>query len=113
MLAARRDFVARHPVAARRALRAVLEANQICAQEPTRTARLLVERRFAASYEYALAAIMEIPYAAWREYDPASTINFYALRLRDAGLIKSSPQKILAAGTDWRFLDELKRQLKG
>jgi NitT/TauT family transport system substrate-binding protein len=28
------------------------------------------------------------------------------------GLIKSSPQKIIANGTDWRFLSELKRELK-
>jgi NitT/TauT family transport system substrate-binding protein len=32
--------------------------------------------------------------------------------MRDVGLIKSSPQKIIADGTDWRFLDELKRELK-
>jgi len=34
------------------------------------------------------------------------------LRLREAGLIKSSPQKIIADGTDWRFLDEVRRELK-
>jgi NitT/TauT family transport system substrate-binding protein len=27
-------------------------------------------------------------------------------------LIKSSPQKIIADGADWRFLNELKRELK-
>jgi NitT/TauT family transport system substrate-binding protein len=27
-------------------------------------------------------------------------------------LIKSSPQKIIADGTDWRFLNELKHELK-
>jgi hypothetical protein len=26
--------------------------------------------------------------------------------------MESSPQKILAEGTDWRFLNELKRELK-
>jgi hypothetical protein len=35
-----------------------------------------------------------------------------ALRLHEAGLIRSSPQKIIADGTDWRFLNELKRELK-
>jgi NitT/TauT family transport system substrate-binding protein len=34
------------------------------------------------------------------------------LRLHEAGLIKSSPQKVLADGTDWRFLNDLKRELK-
>jgi NitT/TauT family transport system substrate-binding protein len=28
------------------------------------------------------------------------------------GLIKTSPQKILADGKDWRFLSEVKRELK-
>jgi hypothetical protein len=32
-------------------------------------------------------------------------MRFYALWLHDAGMIKSSPQKIIADGTDWRFLD--------
>jgi len=27
-------------------------------------------------------------------------------------LIKSTPQQIIANGTDWRFLNELKRELK-
>ncbi len=39
-------------------------------------------------------------------------MRFYALRLHEAGMIRSSPNEILAAGTDWRFLDELKRELK-
>jgi NitT/TauT family transport system substrate-binding protein len=34
------------------------------------------------------------------------------LRLRDVGFVKSTPQKIIADGTDWRFLNELKRELK-
>jgi hypothetical protein len=29
----------------------------------------------------------------------------------EAGLIKSSPNKLIADGTDWRFLNELKREL--
>jgi hypothetical protein len=45
-------------------------------------------------------------------YDPEDTIRFYALRLREAGIIKSKPQKIIADGTDWRFLNEVKRELK-
>ena len=48
----------------------------------------------------------------WREYDAEDAIRFYALRLHEFGFIKSSPQKILAEGTDWRFLNELKRELK-
>ena len=48
----------------------------------------------------------------WREYDPADTIRFYSLRLREAGMIKSPPNNIIAQGTDWRFYKELKQELK-
>jgi NitT/TauT family transport system substrate-binding protein len=46
------------------------------------------------------------------DYDPEDTIRFFALRLHEAGIIKSGPQKIIANGTDWRLLNELKRELK-
>ena len=39
-------------------------------------------------------------------------IRYYSLRLHEIGMIKSSPQKIIAEGTDWRFLNALKRELK-
>ena len=39
-------------------------------------------------------------------------MRFYALRLHEVGMITSSPEQILAEGTDWRFLNELKRELK-
>jgi len=87
-------------------------AADLCAAEPARTAQRLVDGGFTPRYDYALQAVREIPYGNWREYDAEDTIRFYALRLREAGLIKSTPQKIIADGTDWRFLDEIKRELK-
>ena len=54
----------------------------------------------------------EIPFGRWREYNPEETVRFYALRLREAGMVKSSPQKLIADGTDWRFLNELRKELK-
>ena len=39
-------------------------------------------------------------------------MRFYALRLHEVGMIKSSPNPLIAEGTDWRFLNELKRELK-
>jgi len=47
------------------------------------------------------------------ELDPTDAVRFWSLRLYEAGLIKSGPNKIIAQGTDWRFLNELKRELKG
>jgi NitT/TauT family transport system substrate-binding protein len=111
--AARRDFVRRNPVATKRAMRAFVKAYQICASEPERAARFLVDKGYATHYDYALQALKEMVYTKWREYDPENTLNFYALRMREAGLIKSTPKKIIADGTDWRFLNELKKELKG
>jgi NitT/TauT family transport system substrate-binding protein len=54
----------------------------------------------------------EVPYDKWREYDAEDTVRFYALRLGEAGMVRSTPQEIIAAGTDWRFFNELKRELK-
>jgi NitT/TauT family transport system substrate-binding protein len=113
MVAANREFVQHHPVATKRALRAILKAATLCALGPDRAARAIVDRGFTARYDYALQTMKEIPYATWREFHPEDTIRFYALRLNEAGMIKSSPQKIIAQGTDWRFLNEVKKELKG
>jgi NitT/TauT family transport system substrate-binding protein len=59
-----------------------------------------------------LQSLHTVPYDKWREYDAEDTVRLSALRLHETGMIKSSPQKIIAEGTDWRFLDELKRELK-
>jgi NitT/TauT family transport system substrate-binding protein len=108
-----RDFIQKHPVATKRALRALLKAADLCAQDPERAARALVDRKSTSRYDLALQVVKEIPYNRWREYDPEDTVRFYTLRLHEAGMIKSSPQKIIAQGTDWRFLNELKKELKG
>jgi NitT/TauT family transport system substrate-binding protein len=110
---ANREFVRRHPVATKRALRAILMANSVCALEPERVARHLVDNGFAERYDYALQTLKEIPYSRWREYDPEDTFRFYGLRLHEAGLIKTNPNRLIAQGTDWRFLNELKKELKG
>ena len=94
-------------------MRAILKANALCASEPERVARFLVDRGYETTYDAALRMLKEIPYARWRDYDPEDTARFYALRLHEGGMIKSSPQKLLAQGTDWRFFNELKKELKG
>ena len=73
----------------------------------------MVEGGFTARYDYALQTLKDVPYNKWREYEPEDTIRFYALRLREAGMIKLNPNRIVADATDWRFLNELKRELKG
>jgi NitT/TauT family transport system substrate-binding protein len=112
MLAGNSDFVRRHPAATKRVLRAVLKNTDLCATDPAGVALQLVEGGFTPRYDYAFATLKDNPYDKWREYDPADTIRFYGLRLREAGMIKTSPPKILADNTDWRFFNELKRELK-
>jgi NitT/TauT family transport system substrate-binding protein len=112
-VAGNREFVRKHPVATKRALRAILKAADLCAIEPDRVARILVEKGVTTREDYALQTMKEIPYAKWRDYDPEDTVRFYALRLHETGMIASSPQKVLAQGSDWRFLNELKKELKG
>lgn len=112
VVAGNRDFVKKHPVATKRAVRALLKGNHVCATAPEDTARFLVNRGFTPNYEYALQAMKELPYGRWRDFSSEDSVRFVALRLQEAGFIKSSPKKIIAQGTDWRFLDELKRELK-
>jgi NitT/TauT family transport system substrate-binding protein len=106
-------FVRQHPAATKRAVRAILKAADVCALDPQRAAHILVDKGYVQRYDYALQVMQELPYGKWREYDPEDTIRFYALRLHEAGLIKSTPQKIIAQGTDWRFFNALKKELKG
>ena len=110
--AGNRDFVEKHPAATKRALRAILKAADLCAREPERAARYLVDRGLTPyTYDQVLDAIKGVSYAAWREFDPEDTMRFYALRLRDAGLVKSTPDQLIARATDWRYLNEIKREL--
>ncbi len=107
-----RNFVQKNPVATKRALRALLKASDLCAREPERAAKLMVDKGYTKNYDYALEALQQIPYNVWRGYDPEDTLRFYALRLHDVGMIESSPDEIITKGTDWTFLNELKVELK-
>jgi NitT/TauT family transport system substrate-binding protein len=106
------DYVNRYPVATKRVLRAILKGADLCASDPSWSASQLVDRGFLPSYDYALQTLSDTRYDTWRDYDAEASIRFFALRMQETGMIKSSPQEIIAAGTDWRFLDELKRELK-
>src|SRR5881296_3451298 len=93
-------------------------ASRSDAEPPPETTRLRLVKipSICQAPQYVADALFQaegfIPYGRWRDFDPIDTIRFYALRLHEAGMIKSSPQKILAQGTDWRFLNELRKELK-
>lgn len=112
MVAANSEFVAQNPIAAKRALRAILKANQLCSETPEIAAQWLVDEGQSPTIDYALRTLEDLPYHSWSSYDPEDTLRFYALRLNEAGLIDATPQEILSNGTDWRFVKELLTELK-
>ncbi len=112
MLTARSDYVQRFPIAAKRAVRAILKATDICAADPQRAAKYVVAKDIYRRYDIALDVMTSIPYNRWRTHNPEDSLRFHGLRLDEAGMIKTSPQRLISQGTDWRFVNELKRELK-
>jgi NitT/TauT family transport system substrate-binding protein len=113
VVAANKDFVRNYPVAAKRALRAFLKASSVCSLEPDRAARLLVDKGYSRQSEDIRQMFKELRYTMWRDVDAEDTLRFYAVRLHEAGMVKAAPAKLISQGTDWRFLNELKAELKG
>jgi NitT/TauT family transport system substrate-binding protein len=112
MLTGHADYVGKYPVATKRVMRALLKAVDMCASNPKSVAQQLVDDKFTDSYDYTLQTLRELGLDRWRDFDPEDTMRFYALRLQETGTIKSSPNSIIADFTDWRCLEELKRELK-
>jgi NitT/TauT family transport system substrate-binding protein len=109
---ANRDWMEKHPVAAKRALRAVLRGADVVVKDPDGTARHMVDRGYTTNFDYTCDILKEIPYGVWRTFDPVDSTRFYALRLKEVGIIKSTPEEILKRGTDFRYLEQLKQELK-
>ncbi|WP_164783653.1 MULTISPECIES: ABC transporter substrate-binding protein [unclassified Mesorhizobium] len=112
MLAVNAAYAEKHPAATKRVIRAILKSADICASEPELVARLLVDEGRIERHDYAVQSLREVPYMNWRDYDPEDTVRFFSLRLHEAGIVKSNPNEIIANGTDWRFFNEIKRELK-
>jgi NitT/TauT family transport system substrate-binding protein len=110
LLTANSDFVRQKPIAAKRTLRAMLKATDRCHAEPERAAQRMREAGF--SEECALMILRDARYGIWRDYDPEDTVRFFALRLHELGMIKKTPSEIISGFTDWRFLNEVKQELK-
>ena len=110
MITTGRQFVRNHPVAAKQAMRAIFEADAVGANDPARVTQLTVERGYTANLDLAASTLNEIPHGRWHEYDAEDTVRFFALRLKATGVIRSTPQKIIAQATDRRFLNELEKE---
>ncbi|MFN0316026.1 MAG: ABC transporter substrate-binding protein, partial [Burkholderiales bacterium] len=112
MLATHREFVDKYPIATRRATRALLKAADFCASSPELTARILVEKKVTNRYDKALASMRELRFDVWRDHDPGDSMRFYGNRLYEVGMIKSSPNKLIARGYEARLLESLNKEIK-
>ncbi|UCD69757.1 MAG: ABC transporter substrate-binding protein [Betaproteobacteria bacterium] len=112
LLGGRNEFIENYPIATKRALRAILKAADVCSQEPERAARVLVEGGWEPRYDIALEVLNTLSYDRWRTDNPEDSIRFHALRLHEVGMIKSTPQEIIDRGTNFSFLNDLKKELK-
>jgi len=113
MILGRRDFIGNNPIATRKVIRSILRANDLVSKDPAMAAQMLVDRKLrkADDQEFVEQAFREIPYDKWRHYSPEDTIRFWALRLKELGLIKYSPQEIIDRNTDWSHLSSLKSEM--
>ena len=108
------DFIKKNPIATRRALRAILRATDMVSRDPGHATRVLIANNVikATEFQHTLPELKHIPYGNWREYNPEDTVRFYALRMRDIGMIKTNPQQFIDQHTDWRFIKELKKDFR-
>lgn len=107
----RKGFLEQNPIATKRALRAVLRGVDRCHREPEAVAQELVRAGWSAN-EY--SAVQGMPYQhfdAWRTHSPEDSMRFFALRLREGGVIKSTPDELIKRGLDLRYLDELRDKI--
>jgi NitT/TauT family transport system substrate-binding protein len=116
-LVANRDWARRYPVATKRLTRAILRAADAVAKDKPRAAREYVAGGFnsttASPVDEATTneIIKDLSYD-WREFDPEETLRFFALRLADAKLIKSTPQQIISQGSDFAYMRQMRTELK-
>ena len=113
MLAGNSAYVRDHPVATKRILRALMKSVDLCLSKPELQVQAAVEKGFVGDYEIALQTMSDVKYGVWREYDPEDSMRFFGLRMKEVGLLKSNPNDLIAKGTDWSFLADVKRELKG
>jgi NitT/TauT family transport system substrate-binding protein len=113
MILGRRDFIKNNPVATRKVIRSILRANDMVAQDPEMAAQMLVDWKLRKpdDQKFVAQAFREIPYDKWRDYSPEDTIRFWALRLKELGIIQYSPQEIIDRNTDWSHVSSLKNEM--
>src|SRR5438105_1349465 len=110
-LVANRDWARQNPIATKRATRAVMRATNRAAKDHAGAARDSIASGFPKEESLVVAAMNMCKYN-WRDVEPTETARFFALRLAEAKVIKSTPQEIIDRGTDFAFLPQLRSELK-
>jgi NitT/TauT family transport system substrate-binding protein len=95
----------------KRALRAILKATDLCATAPEQAARRLVDGGFARQYDYALQSLRELLTTSGA-ISTGGRVAILGTLDAPVCMLNSTPNKLLAKGTNWRFLNEIKRELK-
>ena len=119
LLIANRDWARQNPVATMRFTRAVLRAADAAEKDRPGAARAgvgasirnLLAQRITSDTEILLDTTAMVSYD-WREYDPEETLRFFALRLGEVKLIKSTAQQILTQGSNVTYMRQLRNELK-
>jgi len=111
-LVANGDWTRQNPIATKRGTRAVLRATDAVVRDPARAAHDAVASGLAAFADESLVreTIGMCSYD-WRELDPENTLRFFALKLGDVRLIKSTPQQLIDKGTDLIYMRQLQKEL--
>ena len=110
LLLATREYATAYPWATKRATRAVLRGIDIVTKDRRGAVDIAVRKGFATDAKQMLAAIEPLNYS-WRDFDPAESLRYFALKLADAKLIKKTPAQIVAEA-DFSFFRQLQKELK-
>ena len=124
-LVANRDWAQQNPVATKRVTRALLRATDAAASDHASAARNAVAVIAARSSqiggqaaggafedESIVTETMAMCTYNWRELDPEDTLRFFALKLANVNLITSTPQQIIARGSDFAYMRQWKGESK-
>jgi NitT/TauT family transport system substrate-binding protein len=113
LIVAKQEWYRANPVAAKRAVRAILRAADAQTSNRTEAVKRVTDRGLfggPANFNNVLFAASMVP-ANWRDLDMERSIRFYGQLLADIGLLKGSVEDMVRT-IDSRILEELRVELR-
>lgn len=114
ILVANADWLRANPIAATRAVRAVMRAADSLGDDRAETVKQMTDKGLfggAKNYDAARAAANMVS-LDWRALDPARSLRFHGGLMAQVGLMKTPADEIATKGTDTAAFQELKVVLK-